>query len=234
MIKKILKNTAKKIEKDFQDKLYSLLEKDAEASFLDLGCYDGTLSISIANKIGTNKVFGVEINSELAKKSKENGIVVKSSDLNHKIDFGDNSMDIVFSNQVIEHLYDIDRFVFEIYRVLKPGGYAIIGTVNIASWHNIACLIVGWQPFDYVNIIKKRWRIGNRFKLHQSDNKYGTNVHVKPFTISALKEIFTIYNFEVEEVVASGYYPLIHPLYKIFQSLDSKHSAFIGLKIRKK
>lgn len=53
----------------------------------------------------------------------------------------DNSFDTVISFQVIEHIKDDRLFLQEIYRVLKPGGKAIITTPNIKMslsrnpWH---------------------------------------------------------------------------------------------------
>lgn len=48
---------------------------------------------------------------------------------------------------VIEHLFDIDRLLFEVKRMLKPGGIAVITTSNLASWYNRLSLLFGWQPF---------------------------------------------------------------------------------------
>ena len=42
----------------------------------------------------------------------------------------DNSVDIIFCNSVIEHIYNISNFFSEIYRVLKKGGILIIITPN--------------------------------------------------------------------------------------------------------
>jgi len=53
----------------------------------------------------------------------------------------DNSIDVVVSFQVIEHIKDDEQFLHEIYRVLKPGGKAILTTPNImmsitrSPWH---------------------------------------------------------------------------------------------------
>lgn len=43
---------------------------------------------------------------------------------------GDNTYDSIVSFHVIEHIADHERFVEEIYRVLKPGGTALISTPN--------------------------------------------------------------------------------------------------------
>ena len=56
-------------------------------------------------------------------------------------DLGDDSFDVVVSFQVIEHLDQDLEFLKEIYRVLKPGGKALITTPNIKNsisrnpWH---------------------------------------------------------------------------------------------------
>lgn len=53
----------------------------------------------------------------------------------------DNSMDIVVTFQVIEHIKNDKEFVKEIYRVLKPGGKLVLTTPNIKKsltrnpWH---------------------------------------------------------------------------------------------------
>ena len=41
--------------------IFSLLEQDANAHFLDLGCDDGKITVEMAKKIGTQNFSGVEI-----------------------------------------------------------------------------------------------------------------------------------------------------------------------------
>ncbi|KPM49183.1 class I SAM-dependent methyltransferase [Jiulongibacter sediminis] len=43
-----------------------------------------------------------------------------------KIQFPDNSFDVIFCNHVLEHVEHFDVATKELYRVLKPGGYAIM------------------------------------------------------------------------------------------------------------
>ena len=68
-------------------------------------------------------------------------------DLNKKFPIKDNSVDVVVSDQVIEHLTDVvDNFVKEIFRILKPEGYAVISTENLSSWNNLFALLFGYGP----------------------------------------------------------------------------------------
>jgi len=67
----------------------------------------------------------------------------------------DNSVDFVVTFQVIEHINDDEKFVKEIYRVLKPGGKLILTTPNILMslsrnpWH-----IREYTPAEMVDILK--------------------------------------------------------------------------------
>ena len=128
--------------------ILSLLERDSAARVLDLGCDDGTWTLRIANAIGTKEVFGVDIVYERVKAARSKGICAVIGDLNHPLPFRSDSFDCVHSNQVIEHLFNIDVFIQQIHRVLRRGGYCIISTENLASWCNVASLVFGWQPFS--------------------------------------------------------------------------------------
>lgn len=44
----------------------------------------------------------------------------------HDIPFADNTYDVIFCNHVLEHVEDDARCMRELYRVLKPGGFAIL------------------------------------------------------------------------------------------------------------
>lgn len=44
----------------------------------------------------------------------------------HDIPFNDNTFDVIFCNHVLEHVNDDIKCIGEIYRVLKPGGWAIL------------------------------------------------------------------------------------------------------------
>lgn len=58
----------------------------------------------------------------------------------------DNSFDVVVTQQVIEHIEDDHFFLREIYRVLKPGGYAIITTPN----KNLSLSRNPWHVREYL------------------------------------------------------------------------------------
>ncbi len=80
-------------------------------------------------------VFGLDISSEILRQAKDSfgrqrlklaGII---SDL-REIGFKDNSFDIVYSMGTVEHFPEYEQAIRECFRVLRPGGRAIIGVPN--------------------------------------------------------------------------------------------------------
>jgi len=115
--------------------------------------------------------------------------------------FEDNFFDAVIALELIEHLYDPDHFLEEVYRVLKPSGYFILSTPNLASIHNRIALLFGFQPFSMNP--SHRFRIGHitdTFRLHKYDPDVGVKRefdHIRLFTYRALKDLLKRYGFKV-------------------------------------
>jgi len=203
--------------------------------WLDLGCDDGSWTKRITSK----KVnwFGLELVEDRVKIAKKNGIYAKVGSLEKKLPFSDSQFDLVHSNQVIEHLFDLDLFLSEIHRVLKPNGIHIISTENPASWHNIFALLMGWQMFSATNISSKKLGIGNPFAIHGgkgfSDTAEGRTdawEHNKLLTPKALSELLSCHGFEVINTVGAGY----HPLPSMLGEMNPSHSHFYAIVSRKK
>lgn len=205
------------------------LEKSSQASFLDLGCDDGIVTKKMAEKIGTKDIYGVEIVEERIQKAIQNGVKVKNFDLNGKFDFEDDSIDVIHANQVIEHLYDTDTFLSEIYRVLKPGGYIVISTENASSWCNIFASMMGWQIFSLTNFSSKKPGIGNPFSIHKDDSYLDSWNHVRIYNIRGLKEYFEVFGFKVESIRGAGYFPF----FGFLGDVDKTHGHFMTFKCRK-
>ncbi|MEM3465488.1 MAG: class I SAM-dependent methyltransferase [Candidatus Jordarchaeales archaeon] len=208
--------------------IFSLLEKHKGSTLLDFGCGDGSSTMLVAAHVNASKVIGVDLDDEALKKAREKGILTYKADLNEKLPLDDECVDIVFANQVIEHLINVDNFVSEIYRVLRRGGCVVICTENLASRHNIFALLLGNQPYSgpYVST---RYVIGHHPLHPRINGDKGGDPYLKHNTVlayRALKRIFEVYGFKVEKIIGSGY-PRI--LYKF----DPAHAHFITLKARK-
>jgi len=210
--------------------IISLLEKNDNANFLDLGCDDGLLSVKLAKQIGTKNIYGVEIVNERMKRAEKNGLKVRNFDLNKKMNFENNFFNVIHANQVIEHLHNSDNFISEIYRILKPNGYAIISTENASSWCNIFASIMGWQIFSLTNFSNKKLGVGNPFALHKDSGEHLRSWnHIRIYNIRGLKEYFEAFGFKIEKIKGAGYFPLP----SFLGNIDKIHCHFMTFKIRK-
>lgn len=224
--------------------IISLLEKNTKADVLDIGCGDGKFTMQFKNKIGCGSIIGIEGDTERIIAAKRIGVSkVVNTDLEKKWPFSNESFDVMISNQVIEHIVDTDNFISEIYRLLRPGGYCVISTENLASWHNILALLLGYQDFSHHLISKKH--LGNPLSIHYGEKtgKWGDKIsssndslifpHIKIPTYISLVNIFKAYNFKFQKGKASGYYPLFGVFSSFASWIDPYHSHFITVKMVK-
>ena len=215
------------------DHMGELLEAHPQARYLDLGCDDGVWSARWADRIGTPHRFGVEIVEERAELSRTRGFEVRSADLNREIPFADESMDVVTANQVIEHLAEPDRFAEESYRVLRPGGVAVISTENLASWPNVAAVALGQEPFS--NSYSKRFWLGNRFSRRYGPlpEEVAAYPHRSVGSYSAISELFVHYGFRRFGSFGVHILPLPVAALRWLRRVDVRHSMYISFVFRK-
>jgi SAM-dependent methyltransferase len=212
-------------------KILDAIEPQPEARLLDLGCDDGTWTDIVRRKLAVppEQVAGLEIARDRANLARAYGFDARVGDLEGRWPFGEASFDVVHANQVIEHVKRLDHFVAEIRRVLRPRGRAIVCTENLASWHNVAPLALGYQPFSLTNISTRR-PIGNPFALHAGEPcSHESRQHIHVVSLPALRDIFKVHGFTIERQWGAGYHPLRGRLAARLAAHDPRHAHFIGL-----
>jgi SAM-dependent methyltransferase len=196
------------------------------ASLLDLGCGDGGWTMKVAASVGAQRVLGVEFIDEFARAAGRAGVEVVAGDLGERLPIEDGSVDVVHSNQVIEHLPKTDAFMREIARVLKPGGYAVVSTNNLSSWHNIVSLALGWQPTPCH--VSDEVIVGNPGNFVEGMESYAPGqTHLRIFTGRALAGLAAHHGLRVDAQLGAGYYPLPPRAAGALARLDPTHAAFL-------
>lgn len=97
-------------------------------NLLDVGCGPGTITADFAELVPQGKVTGVDAVEAVLEQAKSfaesrglKNIAFQSVDAN-ALPFPDNSFDVVFCHQVLQHVKDPVGILKEMHRVAKPGG----------------------------------------------------------------------------------------------------------------
>lgn len=204
-----------------------LLEPNNSAIFLDLGCGNGNFTLELGKRIGTDQMYALDVIQDYVEQCRAKGIKASRGDLNEPLPFNDESFDVVNAMFVLEHVSNTDLFLREIRRILR-GGYAVISTPNLAGWHNIACLFLGWQPF--VAELSDEVTPGN--PLTKKLRHYYPR-HRRIPTFRGLKELLEYHDFKVEKLVGMLYYPFPLRMARALCRIDPRHAVGLAIKIRK-
>ncbi len=177
-------------------------------TLLDVGCDDGRLTVEAGRRTGAARLIGIELAPAQAAAARERGVEAHEVDLGGRWPVADASVDALHSNQVIEHMAATDHFLAEVRRVLGPGGYAVVSTNNLSSWHNVAALLLGWQPLPAH--VSDRHLVGSPLSGIDADVPGDPDIHrhLRLFTGRALAELAGRHGLTPDYVGASGFYPL--------------------------
>ena len=140
-----------------------------------------------------NDVFPEVVNEN----KKQKMVKWSTEDYNHTTSYPSSFFDVIIAGEVIEHVYNTDNFLEEIYRTLKPKGYLIISTPNLASWWDRIYLLFGLQPHS--TEVSSKSRVFGReiiYKIHHTENEEVPG-HLRVFTKEALKSMLRYYKFKI-------------------------------------
>ena len=167
---------------------------------LDVGCWDGYIMQQILDRKKAQHVFGIDNSKpaiEMCHKKKLSAKLVKSVD--RKLPFKNNQFDAVVAGEIIEHLYDVNTFLKEVYRILKPKGQLIITTPNLVSLGSRLTLLLGKIP----------WMIENELGGKNSG-------HIRYFTFDVLENLLKSHNFQVVEKNVD----IVHVGHRLYSAAD--------------
>ncbi|MBA7698507.1 2-methoxy-6-polyprenyl-1,4-benzoquinol methylase [subsurface metagenome] len=101
-------------------------------NILDLGCGSGTFTTLLARVVGAlSKVYAVDIQPAMLKQLQRKLAKAENEDIRnveikqasaYELPFEDKVLDLVFMVAALQEIYDRDRALREVKRVLKPGG----------------------------------------------------------------------------------------------------------------
>lgn len=223
---------------DWAGQLAASLKPD---SILDVGCGDGSMLFRYF-KNPPREFHGMEGAPNLKAAAEARGMKMTSFDLNGRWPYEDNKFDVVFSNQVIEHIHNCRLFAIEAHRVLKPGGTVIIATENLCSLLNWFALTLGYTPFSLMQTCGRY--LGNPLGLHYNETLAeplpldhpafsGVSGHVRVLTVRQAKELFELVGFAAVKARSVSILPLPDGLSKMLEGFITQRGHYLMLQGRK-
>lgn len=206
-------------------------------NLLDIGCGNGYISGKIREVAGIDIVDGIDIQAD--KVVAPDWLRLKKVDVDREdFPYPDNTFESIYCGEVIEHVYNTDHLLDEIYRVLTPTGFCVITTPNLGSWINRLVLLLGFQPYP-VPVSVKYERAGHLKWAYM----HGHRGHFRCFTYRGMKELLQEHNFRIEKLEGWNVGDLslyVHPrvlgwvvervdrVFTLFPSLGYRLGAVVG------
>jgi 2-polyprenyl-3-methyl-5-hydroxy-6-metoxy-1,4-benzoquinol methylase len=197
---------------------------------LDVGCGDGSFTAALKEAGCFVEASGVEIAAEAVAAAQQKGIKASQLDIEKfPLPFDDGCFDVVYCGEVIEHVFNPDFLLDELYRVLKPGGNCIITTPNMAGWPSRMALLFGFQP--YATAVSPNHESVGKLLIRDAEGQWG---HIRVFTLRAFKELVMLHQFKIERlqgcpVMVSSHLPfIVGRLVRTVDRLMSKRPSLAG------
>jgi SAM-dependent methyltransferase len=169
---------------------------------LDIGCGDGAVSLELARITGAT-VIGIEISDGAVAVCRQRGVEAHQLTLGiEPLPFEDESVDLVYMAEVLEHLPRPDRGVEEIHRVLRPGGHLVLTTPNLACLPNRLLMLVGLQPL-YAEVSEDRVLGRGLGAFGQGGQPVG---HLRLYTRRALCEFIDLHGFRIVRIRGAAFH----------------------------
>lgn len=172
-------------------------------SIMDIGCGDGSLLYQYRDRY--SNLIGLEYSTERLHQAEANlaglNFTPMQGSAEDMAQLADNSVDRIITADVIEHIPDVYAASHEMFRVLKPGGWLVINTPNIAFIKKRLVLALGRFP-----------------STSQPNEGLGSDVlfdggHLHYFTYRSLRLVLERAGFQMVRSMGFGRFGIFHSLW---------------------
>lgn len=131
--------------------------KTPRVKILDVGCGVGGTASHLAQRWSKSaQITGITISraqarhaTELARSRKQDNLTFIECDAMHQA-FADQSFDIIWTLESEMHMPDKERFLDEIVRLLKPGGWLVMATWNVRDTRSAPLTVAEKEHVQYL------------------------------------------------------------------------------------
>lgn len=158
-------------------------------SICDIGAGHGILLEELKKHLPQVKLYAIEPDTNSAKVCKEKGIETLEKISEDSVEWH-NKFDMVISSEVVEHVFDVNKFILSMNQLLKPNGVALITGL-------------GYEGFDILTLQEKSNSISPPHHLNFLSLKGFENIFLQNNFSSV--EVWTPGKLDVDIVINSGF-----------------------------
>lgn len=213
----------------------SMITRELDLSgkkILDAGAGEGVWLDQFAKLTEPKNVFGSDIDPELVAEARQDSLIPSENivvSAAESLPWEEGFFDVVFSNEVLEHVEDDRQAVEETFRVLKPGGSFVIFTPNR-----------GWPFETHGMFLRGKYYWGNIPFLPWMPKRIYTRLapHVRNYSNRRVRKLLIEAGFEIvhHRHVFPGFDGLVRKagiigqlIQKIFHFLERTPLHFFGI-----
>ncbi|NNJ93064.1 MAG: class I SAM-dependent methyltransferase [Gammaproteobacteria bacterium] len=133
--------------------LHKLITKsEKKTSILDLGCGEGNSYELFSELLSNPDWHGVDIEDspEVRQRKSHNLDIQNFNGVN--LPYEDKRFDIIYCNQVLEHVRHPDQLIQDAFRVMKPGSYFIGSVSQLEPYHSYS--IFNFTPYGISQVFE--------------------------------------------------------------------------------
>lgn len=181
----------------------------------DFGCRMGVEAAHYQEQADISEMHGFEVHEAPLEHAKALGLVTHvwiSGESSCPVE--DDYFDVVIVGDLIEHLVDTDFFLRELQRVVKPGGYLVLTTPNLAWWWSRIRLLFGKVPHG----------MGSVSFNYAKDNSVDKN-HLRLSINSEWVNLFDKHDFECVSIHPYHYPSILSTPFRLIDKIASHFSS---------
>lgn len=170
--------------------MFSLLPASAK-DLLDVGCGVGTISLELQKRGLT--VTGVDFSEVAIEKAQEAGLNTSVSDVDEDgLKFPDQTFDVVWAGDIVEHVFDPISLLQEACRVMRDDGALLVSIPN-----------------EWPLVLRTQLAILGRAPQSHTYRRYGQCKHHTIFSWELFKYMLRTASLKIEDYYAIAKFPFI-------------------------
>lgn len=179
--------------------------RDRPLQMLDVGCGKGLFlrdfAAGLRQRCGVRNIRAAGVDlvrspGDRFKEIDEDFRFVQQNLDGQPLPFTDGNFDFLSCNQVLEHIFETEKLVRELRRVLRPEGLCIISVPNTAAWVNRLLFLFASQPLgSELGTEKVTYGFWPAF-LQSRLGRFQPSGHIRDFTPRGLRDLTAACGFD--------------------------------------